>query len=350
MANGRIFGRHDEAPILILARGDRIRHVTLRPWMTLAGAGVLALLSVTSLMATGWISKDPQASISHDYEIRIAALRDQLDRATARQFLDGQRIDSQIEKLLEQQAALSARYDRLGQVGRSRSVRSPTTLDRVKASLETMEQDQLDHIQTLAGNAALRLAGLQGVFNETGLDMETEAIGGPFVEPQTNDPFDASLTRLDGALARLDELSDLASKMPFANPVPDRPISSGFGNRVDPFFKRLALHAGIDFKTPVGAPVRSTGQGIVSQAGYAGGYGNRVEIDHGGGIFSRYGHLSSLLVNMGDTVDVGTIIGLSGSTGRSTGPHLHYELRRDGIAIDPMDFLNAGVKLAKYRD
>jgi murein DD-endopeptidase MepM/ murein hydrolase activator NlpD len=108
------------------------------------------------------------------------------------------------------------------------------------------------------------------------------------------------------------------------------------------------MHAGVDFRQKTGSEVKATGKGVVIHAGTAGGYGLMVEIDHGNGITTRYGHLSKILVKEGDVVDAGDLIALSGSTGRSTGPHLHYEVRRNGNAVDPMRFLNAGLKLTSY--
>ncbi len=102
------------------------------------------------------------------------------------------------------------------------------------------------------------------------------------------------------------------------------------------------MHSGIDFRAEQGSPVRSTAPGRVVGAEYSGGYGNMVEIDHGNGITTRYAHLSAILVSEGQQVAQGTVVGRVGSTGRSTGPHLHYETRIEGDAVDPQRFLRAG--------
>lgn len=119
-------------------------------------------------------------------------------------------------------------------------------------------------------------------------------------------------------------------------------ISSGFGMRRDPLRGDAAMHSGIDIPDPYGTPVRAAAAGQVRRARVAGGYGNLVEIDHGGGQVTRYGHLSRLLVREGMRVQGGDLIGLVGATGRSTGSHLHYEVRMDGRAVDPLPFLRAG--------
>jgi murein DD-endopeptidase MepM/ murein hydrolase activator NlpD len=125
----------------------------------------------------------------------------------------------------------------------------------------------------------------------------------------------------------------------------DIDISSGFGVRMDPFLHLAAMHTGIDFRGNAGDPVHATAAGTVTTAGWSGGYGKMVEIDHGNGLSTRYGHLSQIEVDVGDKVRLGQIVGRLGSTGRSTGPHVHYETRIDGEAVDPQKFLNAGAKL-----
>ena len=107
------------------------------------------------------------------------------------------------------------------------------------------------------------------------------------------------------------------------------------------------MHAGMDFRVPYGAPIRASGSGKVVKAGWHGGYGRLVEVEHEGGLTTRYAHMSKISVKVGDEVQRGTIVGKVGSSGRSTGPHLHYEIRRKGTAIDPLKFIKAGRKVAK---
>ena len=104
------------------------------------------------------------------------------------------------------------------------------------------------------------------------------------------------------------------------------------------------MHTGIDFRGETGDPIYATAAGTVSAAGWSGGYGRMVEVDHGNGFATRYGHLSQITVTVGDRIRVGQEVGRMGSTGRSTGPHLHYETRIDGEAVDPQKFLDAGAR------
>jgi murein DD-endopeptidase MepM/ murein hydrolase activator NlpD len=133
---------------------------------------------------------------------------------------------------------------------------------------------------------------------------------------------------------------------PLRKPLPGAlQMTSTFGYRTDPFLGRPALHSGVDLREDYGAPVRATAAGVVTAAGPQGGYGNLVEIDHGGGLATRYGHLSGINVVPGQQVGPGAVVGQVGSTGRSTGPHLHYEVRMDGEAVDPTRFLKAASAL-----
>jgi murein DD-endopeptidase MepM/ murein hydrolase activator NlpD len=129
--------------------------------------------------------------------------------------------------------------------------------------------------------------------------------------------------------------------IPSVHPVDKLDFTSNFGIRSDPFNHTARMHAGVDIPGPVGTPVYATADGTVDRAERAGGYGNLVELDHGKGIQTRYGHLSSILVHDGEHVHRGQMIALMGSTGRSTGPHLHYEVRMDGKAVNPAPFLTA---------
>jgi murein DD-endopeptidase MepM/ murein hydrolase activator NlpD len=149
----------------------------------------------------------------------------------------------------------------------------------------------------------------------------------------------------------LDRLRRTTAALPFARPVAERiRISSGFGVRSDPFTRRPAMHSGIDFRARTGTPILATGAGNVSMAEYHGGYGNLVEIDHGNGITTRFAHLSSISVIPGQFVTAGTMLGRAGSTGRSTGPHLHYETRIKDKPVDPRRFLAAGKLLEEPED
>lgn len=152
-----------------------------------------------------------------------------------------------------------------------------------------------------------------------------------------------SIERIAGLMRQLDRtvvtLNLAHMARPGREPVRGRPVISSFGNRIDPFTKRRAFHSGIDYPAPKGTPIYASAGGRVIFSGYRSEYGNTVEIDHGGGLVTRYAHASSLLVKSGQIVMPGEQIAKVGSTGRSTGPHLHFEIMRDGRFVDPRVYL-----------
>jgi murein DD-endopeptidase MepM/ murein hydrolase activator NlpD len=166
-------------------------------------------------------------------------------------------------------------------------------------------------------------------------------VGGPFEEADAN--VDPRFRELFVSWRRLDQLEQAVTAIPSARPIRQAVnFTSGFGVRSDPFRGRAAMHGGIDLAGPVGTPVYATADGIVGRSEWnSGGYGNLVEINHGQGIQTRYGHLSRLIAQAGQRVRRGDLIGLMGSTGRSTGSHLHYEVRIDGRAVNPVPFMQS---------
>jgi murein DD-endopeptidase MepM/ murein hydrolase activator NlpD len=167
---------------------------------------------------------------------------------------------------------------------------------------------------------------------------ETGGVGGPF-ESAGNSTFKA----LFDNWKKLDQLQNGVIAIPAEKPVKmNVEFTSGFGVRSDPFHAGAAMHPGIDLAGSYGTPIYATADGTVLRAGWnSGGYGNLVEIDHGRGITTRYGHMSAILVHPGDHIVRGQQVGRMGSTGRSTGNHLHYEVRIDGKAVNPIPFMKS---------
>ena len=196
------------------------------------------------------------------------------------------------------------------------------------------------------------------VLAETGLDPMRLAepkplanAGGPFI-PVDADPkapeFDRAAAHVARDVSFAENLKALMPFVPLRMPLSgEASVTSPFGYRADPFLGRLALHTGVDLLQPYGSEIRATAAGRVAHAGPMGGYGDMVEIDHGKGLATRYAHMSEILVQEGQEVAQGDILGRLGTSGRSTGPHLHYEVRVDGEPADPERFLRAGASLSE---
>ncbi len=238
-------------------------------------------------------------------------------------------------------------------VGRDEFVRQ--NIDALAVRLGEM-QARLARLDALSERVA-EMAGLRPV--DLGVLSLPAGRGGPAPadggRPLTLDELTRAVDRADDAFAEQNgELSLLESELlyrevstrlvPSAQPLPDALVGSRFGRRIDPFTGRRVLHEGLDFAAPVGAPILAAAAGVVVFARRHPGYGNQVDIDHGNGLVTRYAHASRLGVVEGEIVKQGQKIAEVGSTGRSTGPHLHFEVRVDGVAQDPLPYLRAGMR------
>jgi murein DD-endopeptidase MepM/ murein hydrolase activator NlpD len=228
-----------------------------------------------------------------------------------------------------------------------------------RARGERLEADQERTLAELEDSVAERSEQVRGVLRLTGVPMTNltgpeadAAAGGPLV-PQDfvaylrdsglNPAFAQRVSQVAARIGESRRLTNIATSTPLAAPVAvDYRETSGYGQRVDPFTGRPAFHSGLDMAAFERAPVVATSPGVVSFAGTRSGYGYTVEIDHGHGFKTRYGHLRDIQVQRGDRVAIGQRIGSMGSTGRSTATHLHYEVWFRGRAVDPVNFLRAG--------
>lgn len=204
-----------------------------------------------------------------------------------------------------------------------------------KGPLARVEQAQLQQ-------AALVAKALDDRYEVTAAELKrlgftvggNGGVGGPL------ETGNATFKQLFTSWKKLDSLTDAAIAVPSDKPVKTAEFMSAYGNRTDPFERRMRMHEGIDLAAPLGTPIYATAEGIVVKAGWnRGGYGNLVEVDHGRGIITRYAHLSTVLVRPGQRVTRSQQVGRMGSTGRSTGSHLHYEVRIDGRAVNPIPFM-----------
>ena len=348
-----------------------------------------------------------QADMQIAYEDRIAELRAQVDRITSRQLLDQEQFEQKLSALLQRQTTLESRTSALGGdllttgainrgapleaqpkpprpspindtvifrappdrearlesreppastvrlAARGNAVGLEGVLVKVGRSLDQVEQRQTLLLTDMEQRFDGKARRMRGVLDDLGINPKIHAgpaIGGPFVPlkaPKADaGAFERQMYRINLARAQVDRYTRTLMAVPVRKPVDGAvDMSSPFGVRTDPFLGKAAMHTGIDLRGDYGEPVHATAAGIVTMAGREGGYGNLVEIDHGNGLATRYGHLSVIDVKVGQLIRIGQVIGKIGSTGRSTGPHLHYETRIHNEAVDPQKFLRAGVRL-----
>ncbi len=229
----------------------------------------------------------------------------------------------------------------------------------VLAPFAALEQKQSALVDRAAATAETRLADAERLIGKLGLNpsrfvsqsfassTRLTGMGGPFIPASAvagsgeSAGADPRFAELFVNWQRVEQMEDAMAAIPAFVPTRNYTLTSGFGFRYDPFHGRGAQHAGIDFAGAHGAPIFAAAAGRVIRAGRQGAYGIAVDVDHGKGITTRYAHLSSLTVSEGDKVGMGQQLGGMGSTGRSTGTHLHYEVRIDGRAVNPRPFLDS---------
>lgn len=280
---------------------------------------------------------------------QVASIETQLDAALARGVGAERRLvetQRQLEAMRNQRESLVSLRDRLSdEVG--------SLHDRIVA----MEQSQQSIVQSLAQRTRSGADEVEKTVAMTGIDVDwllrkvtvpLTGLGGPFVPVRPHmmgseaKTILASVAPLDLEMSRWEKLQVVLRSLPLNAPLDHYTVGSLFGMRKDPLNGKLAMHEGLDFSAPMASSVLSTAPGTVVFAGRKGSFGRMVEIDHGFGIHTRYAHLKSILVEVGQTVGYRDKIGKLGTSGRSTGPHVHYEILVDGKPYDPMNFLKAG--------
>jgi murein DD-endopeptidase MepM/ murein hydrolase activator NlpD len=316
----------------------------------------------------------------------IARLRDDYERVNSQLLVERENFASELGDLAQRQADVERRQDVLSHLGGSLAdgigkaggtpppaseeilggLRLGTAepqqesraapmgeVEELRARYDEIEADQRRKVAAVQNRLDEKRTALNGVYASLG------------IEPQASKPVKAGIGGLylpfglggDGSVpSDVDQLTESAhetdmlreglSRVPVGMPLPHLRAVSGFGNRTDPFLGGIAFHSGLDLESPAGAPAFATASGTVTAAEWNGGYGLMVEVQHDHGYATRYAHLSRIAVKKGDEVKLGDIVGFVGSTGRSTGPHLHYETRRNDTALNPTRFLKAAEAIA----
>lgn len=289
-------------------------------------------------------------------DVRISDLQQSLSSASGEQISLAATIGGLRDALEEEQG----RGDRLANERTFYEARVATLEER----LDDMRDAQQTVINRLTSRTLQSMDAMERTVAMTGVDVDfllsnvnVDGVGlgqgGPFVpgdyisETDPSYELQASVALLDLQLDRWEALQKLVRRLPLTPPLDHYRLTSGFGTRTDPVNGRKGRHFGVDLAAPMRSPVLSTAPGKVVFAGWRGRFGRMIEIDHGLGIKTRFAHLKKILVKPGQAVGHREKIGLLGSSGRSTGPHVHYEILIDGKPVDPSNFLEAGRNVFK---
>jgi murein DD-endopeptidase MepM/ murein hydrolase activator NlpD len=358
----RVRGWFPEREFIMRSEGHvRYLRITSRFQMTAAAivaALLLAWIMTMAAVAIGsWLERRDALSLLNreakvtSAESRIASYRKDVDDVAG----DLDRRQDFIEKMVKATVGELPADAKPGETVSDSSAEASRTINKVSAvvpeaePLARVEARQLAFAEGLTRLADRRSAAAMAAMRRLGLNPEPmlaalddrSAMGGPLITflPSTEASVDPRFRRLGLSLARMDALQRGIEGIPQVIPAAAQYMSSGFGYRSDPFDGEEAFHAGLDFKAPMGALVFAAARGRVAFVGQRSGYGNCVEIDHGNGLRTRYAHMSKFRARVGQSVIAGQPIGAVGSTGRSTGPHLHVEVRLNDQPVNPRPFL-----------
>lgn len=343
----------------------QVRFIKISSRVQIAAASVVAVLLVAwvATMTAMTISqyaanRDRSALLDREAKVasaesRVSAYRENLDTVASdlsrRQEFIEQLVSAHIGDLPEDVKASETVSDSRGET--AETVKKVSAMLPEAKGLARMEARQLAFVERLTRYADRRAEEAAQAIRKLGLNPNAmlastggpAARGGPYLSLATSrdGSLDPRFQRLGVSLARMDALERGLASIPQVLPARLEFISSGFGYRSDPFNGSAAFHAGLDFRGPHGSPIYAAAKGKVSYAGYRQGYGKCVEIDHGNGLMTRYAHMSRFGTTVGQPVAAGDVIGAIGSTGRSTGPHLHFEVRVHDRAVNPRPFLES---------
>ncbi len=334
----------------------QVRFIRVSGRLQMRVAGVLALalllwLGTLGTMLAGQILAARHAAALRQREMAVSAAERHITNTrngVAGTLQDLERRQEMIETLVKGQLGdLPAADPSATPEAKPLSFNLPPASNPMAAGIDRLALRQAAFVASLTQYADARASQAETAIRRVGLNpaqvaplrgpaASRRAMGGPLIALGGNDP---ALARLGQSMARLTALEQGLARLPHALPASADFISSGFGYRADPFTGGGAFHPGLDFKGPIGAPIFAAAQGVVSFAGVRSGYGNCVEVDHGHGLVTRYAHMSRIEARPGERVAPGVEIGRIGSTGRSTGPHLHFEVRINDRPVDPRPFL-----------
>lgn len=345
----------------ILHDGKQLRRHTISGRNQAAAAGLAAVTIAFSAYGMGQATVGTAMAGAVAGDDKVAAMQQEVDAMRA----DVARLHADAcahaERLDKRQAALAAVLtgsdDAKALALAALEQKPASATNSVTRPFDRVARHQAAMAAQAKAIADARYAQTAGSLRKLGLNPRRvmPAMGGPYepVDAATaaaaaagaataDAQADAQFRALFMSWKKLDTIEQAAISIPSYQPVQSLSFTSNFGVRSDPFRGTAAMHAGVDIPGPIGTPIYATADGIISRAERAGGYGNLIEVNHGKGIATRYGHLSKILVRDHERVKRGQMIGLMGSTGRSTGSHLHYEVRIDGSAVNPAPYLQAG--------
>jgi murein DD-endopeptidase MepM/ murein hydrolase activator NlpD len=335
-----------EREFIVRSQGQ-VRFIKVSAKLQLIAAAVVVVLTVAWIATMAALIAARFEAAGESSELRAREARTVQAEARVADFARRAQVLERRQAFIEEALRLEAEGETAPTTSVAPVARKLSSLATGAAGMADLEGRQLATIAILTSRAEARADEAETAIRRMGLNPglmlarsgDRRAQGGPLLAAAGGDP---QLKALAAKLARMSALKDALATVPHNAPASLASVSSGFGYRSDPFTGEEALHAGLDFAGPMGAPIYAAANGTVTFAGVKNGYGNCLEISHGNGVVTRYAHMSGFRARAGQSVAAGDVIGAIGNSGRSTGPHLHFEVRINDQAVNPRRFLKAG--------
>ena len=334
---------------IIISVKDRELESTRDAYVDLMGDFMSLQKNITGMLANLG-NKGPKQDIEK-YKRQATAVEDKIKQIAAeREWASTEKLEEKItlsEAVLQRDIATSERDELKKQMNAMEDI------------IDELKEAEMEVLEKVSKISSREVGKIKGAFSEINVPLKKNGLyfnplanrkngkGGLFVpepRPQIRDKqINAKIEAIFSDVEDLDYYKEVAQYVPLGKPVWSYWVTSPYGGRPDPFNKKKARHKGVDLASRTGNKIKSMAKGKVTRAEYAGGYGNLVVVDHGNGFVTKYGHMNKIYVKKGQYVDVEDVLGEVGSTGRSTGPHLHYEVLFQGRNVDPMPFVKAKI-------
>lgn len=334
---------------IIISVKDRELESTRDAYVDLMGDFMSLQKNITGMLANLG-NKGPKQDIEK-YKRQATAVEDKIKQIAAeREWASTEKLEEKItlsEAVLQRDIATSERDELKKQMNAMEDI------------IDELKEAEMEVLEKVSKISSREVGKIKGAFSEINVPLKKNGLyfnplanrkngkGGLFVpepRPQIRDKqINAKIEAIFNDVEDLDYYKEVAQYVPLGKPVWSYWVTSPYGGRPDPFNKKKARHKGVDLASRTGNKIKSMAKGKVTRAEYAGGYGNLVVVDHGNGFVTKYGHMNKIYVKKGQYVDVEDVLGEVGSTGRSTGPHLHYEVLFQGRNVDPMPFVKAKI-------
>ena len=339
---------YNKSGVMVQAKSEELES-TRNAYASLMGDFMSLQKNISAMLSNS--GKNTPAKEIEKYKRQASVVEDKIKQLSSEnEWASSEKLNERVtlsEAILQRDIASSERDELKRQ------------MNELEDIIEDLKQAEMEVLEKVSKISSREINKIKSAFNEINVPLRQQGL---YFNPQANrkngkgglfEPEDApklqdkNITKKIISIYKdvddLEYYKEIVQYIPLGKPVWSYWVTSPFGGRADPFNKKRARHKGIDLASRTGNKIKTMAKGKVTRAEYAGGYGNLVEVDHGNGFKTKYAHMHKIYVKKGEHVDVNDVLGEVGNTGRSTGPHLHYEVLYRGVPVNPMPFMKAKI-------